>query len=48
MEDKPVVVLLRYPAYVTTFDEAAEQRRPKVPVFGNEIPGLIDKTRGDE
>ena len=46
MEDNPVVVFLRYPAYVTSFDEAAEQCRAKVPVFENEIPGLIDKTWG--
>ena len=46
MEDIPVVVLLRYPAYVATFDEAAAQCREKVPVFESEIPGLIDKTWG--
>ena len=41
-----VVVILRYPAYVSTFAEAAEQCQAKVPVFENEIPGLINKTWG--
>jgi len=41
-----VVVILRYPAYLPTFDEVAEQCRAKVPVFETEIPGLIDKTWG--
>ena len=45
MEDRPVVVILRYPAYLGTFNEFAERCQPLVPGF-EKIPGLIDKTWG--
>lgn len=41
-----VLVVLRYPAHLPTFDEFAERCRAMVPVFESEIPGLIDKTWG--
>ena len=41
-----VLVILRYPAYLATFDEVAERCQAVVPVFESEIPGLIDKTWG--
>ena len=39
-----ILVVLRYPAYLPTFDEVAERCREMVPVFESEIPGLIEKT----
>ena len=41
-----ILVVLRYPAYLPTFDEVAERCQAMVPVFESEIPGLIDKTWG--
>ena len=41
-----VVVVLRYPAYLPTFDEVAERCRPLVPIFEKDVQGLIDKTWG--
>ncbi len=39
-----VLVVLRYPAYLPTFDEVAARCQAMVPVFESEVPGLIDKT----
>lgn len=41
-----VLVVLRYPAYLPTFEEVVDRCRAMVPVFESEIPGLIDKTWG--
>ena len=41
-----VLVVLRYRAYLPTFDEFAERCQAMVPVFESEIPGLVDKTWG--
>ena len=41
-----VVAVLRYPAYLASFDEVAERCQALVPVFESEIPGLINKTWG--
>ncbi len=41
-----VVVALRYPAYMASYDEVAERCQALVPAFESEIPGLINKTWG--
>ena len=41
-----VVVVLLYPAYLPTFEEVAARCQAAVPLFENDVPGLIDKTWG--
>ena len=41
-----VLMILRYPAYLPTFEKVAERCEAMVPVFEKSVPGLIDKTWG--